>query len=64
VAREVREAQTTQAAKNGAMEGYDALFGGVAGLLSHLLLVAGERELAAKVKPSGRKPSHDGRGSA
>jgi len=56
VAREVREAQTTQAAKNGAMEGYDALFGGVAGLLSHLLLVAGERELAAKVKPSGRKP--------
>lgn len=55
-ADEAHEAQTTQAAKKGAMEGYDGLFGAVAGLLSHLLLVAGERELAAKVKPSARRP--------
>ncbi|MDI3290754.1 hypothetical protein [Polyangium sp. 15x6] len=56
VSREVREAQTTQVAKRQSMDSYDGMFGGVAGLLSHLLLVAGERDLATQVKPSARRP--------
>lgn len=56
VTREVREAQTTQSAKRQSMDTYDGMFGGVAGVLSHLLLVAGDRDLAAQVKPSARRP--------
>jgi hypothetical protein len=56
VAREVREAQATLDAKNQARAAYDELFGGAATTLTGLLRLAGKPDLAAKVKPSSRKP--------
>jgi hypothetical protein len=56
VAREQREAQKTLAAKNAAIPAYDRTFAGVATTLSGLLLLAGETELAAKIRPSTRRP--------
>jgi hypothetical protein len=56
VQREVREAQKTLADRNNAIAGYDAVFGGIATALSGLLLIAGKPELAARVKPSTRRP--------
>lgn len=56
VARERREAQATLDAKNQAMAAYDELFGGAAMTLAGLLRLAGETDLAAKVKPSTRRP--------
>ena len=53
---EARQAQATVVAKASAMAAYDATFTGVAGTLSGLLRLAGERELAARVRPSGRRP--------
>jgi hypothetical protein len=56
VAKEVREAQATLDEKNRAMAGYDELFGGGATMMTGLLRLAGKTELAAKVKPSTRRP--------
>lgn len=56
VAREVREAQATLEAKNQELAAYDAIFAGGAKALEGLLLLAGKTELAAKVKPSSRRP--------
>ena len=55
VAREVREAQATLEAKNQALMTYDAVFDGTAMTLAGLLRLAGKTELAARVKPSGRR---------
>ncbi|MEM9463383.1 MAG: hypothetical protein AAGF11_55085 [Myxococcota bacterium] len=56
VAREVREAEATLVAKNRALDEYDRTFGDVATLVSALLRIGGEVELAARVKPSTRRP--------
>ncbi len=56
VAREVREAQATLAGKTQALAAYDELFGGGATILTGLLRMAGKADLAAKVKPSTRRP--------
>ena len=56
VAREVREAQVTLEAKNRAIAAYDRVFGSVATVLSGLLELGGHAELAAKVRPSSRRP--------
>jgi hypothetical protein len=56
VAREVREAQATLDAKNQARAAYDELFGGAATTLAGLLRLAGKTDLAAKVRPSTRRP--------
>lgn len=56
VQREVREAQQTLTARNRAIAAYDAVFQGVARTLSGLLLQAGMPELAARVRPSERRP--------
>jgi hypothetical protein len=56
VARELREAQATLEAKNQAMAAYDELFLGVATTLSGLLRLAGKADLAARVRPSTRRP--------
>jgi len=56
VAREVREAQATLDAKSTAMAAYDEAFGGVAAVLMGLLRLSGKPDLAAKVRPSPRRP--------
>ncbi len=56
VARELREAQATLDAKNQAMAAYDELFSGVATTLTGLLRLAGKADLAARVRPSTRRP--------
>lgn len=56
VARELREAQATLDVKNRAMAAYDERFAGVATTLTGLLRLAGKPELAAKVRPSTRRP--------
>jgi len=55
VQREVREAQKTLGAKNAAIAAYDRTFTGVATTISGLLLLVGETELAAKLRPSTRR---------
>jgi hypothetical protein len=56
VTAEVREADATLAAKNGALSAHDLVFAGVANVTSALLKAAGEKELAGKVRPSAKKP--------
>ncbi len=56
VAREAREAESTQATKNRAMEAFDETFRKVATLLSAALAIAGEDELAFRVRPTARRP--------
>ncbi len=56
VTSEAREAQVTLANKNQAIEEYDRVFTGVAMSLAGLFTLAGERELADKVRPSTRRP--------
>ncbi len=51
-----RKSDQTLVDKQRAMEQYDLTFSTTANLLSHLLRAAGETELAAKVRPSTRKP--------
>lgn len=57
VAREVREAQATQAAKDATMETFDHVFTLGADVTSSLLRLAGMSEQAARVRPSSRRPS-------
>lgn len=56
IAREEREAERTLNAKRKTMADYDDVFSKVAGLVSALLNIAGEKELAAKVRPSKNRP--------
>jgi hypothetical protein len=56
VQREVREAQQTLDAKTAAVADYDETFAAVASALSGLLRLAGKPDLAAKVRPSTRRP--------
>lgn len=56
VQREVREAQQTLDERDRALAAYDATFSGVATVLSGLLRLSGKTELAAKVRPSVRRP--------
>ena len=55
VAREVREAEATLVAKNRALAEHDRTFGDVATLVSAVLRMGGQRELAARVRPSSRR---------
>jgi len=56
LATEVRETEGTQTNKDKAREQYDQTFSRVATLASALLAIAGERELAGRVRPSRRRP--------
>ena len=56
VAREAREAEATLVAKNRALAEHDRTFGDVATLVSAVLRMGGETELAARVRPSPRRP--------
>ena len=55
VALEVREAQATRVARNRAMDTHDQTFAAVATTLSGMLQLAGEHELAARVRPPRRR---------
>jgi len=56
VAREAREAEGTLVAKNRALAEHDRTFGDVATLVSAVLRMGGDTELAARVRPSSRRP--------
>ncbi len=56
VARETREAEVTLKEKSRAVAAHDAFFSLAAGLGVSLLRLAGEDELAARLRPSGRRP--------
>jgi hypothetical protein len=60
VAREAREATVTLNQKTSAVAAYDDAFEAIATVLEGLLLAAGQSDLAAKVKPSARKPGETG----
>jgi hypothetical protein len=63
VAREIREAQATLDAKNQALAACDELFGASATTLTGLLRHAGKADLAAKVRPSTRRPGQTAAGA-
>ena len=54
-ADEEKEANTTLNAKNKAIEAFDTTFSYAADMISTMLRAAGEKELAKKVRPSGRR---------
>jgi hypothetical protein len=56
VAREVREAQVSQVAKQAALDDYDRAFTGIATVFQGLFALVGKDELAARVRPSQRRP--------
>jgi len=56
VAREGREAQATKQARDAAVTAYDEAFGRTANLLVALFRFAGDDALAARVRPSSRRP--------
>ncbi len=56
VAREMREAQATQTAKQHAMDSFDDTFSTGAEVVSSLLRLGGMPEQAARVRPSTRSP--------
>lgn len=56
VAREAREAEATLVARNQALGQHDRTFGDVATLVSAVLRMGGQTELAARVRPSPRRP--------
>lgn len=58
VAREVREAQATQSAKDSAMDSFDHVFSTSAYVTSSLLRLGEMPEQAAKVRPSTRHAGH------
>ena len=53
---EARESEQTLVAKQRAIEDYAQVFSKTANLLSALLTIAGEQELADRLRPSGSKP--------
>ncbi|MDJ0761389.1 MAG: hypothetical protein QNJ97_00250 [Myxococcota bacterium] len=55
VATEEREAEATLTAKRAAIATYDEAFSATANLLSTLLSLAGEKDLAKRVRPSTRR---------
>lgn len=56
VTREAEELKLTQTAKDNAMDANDTAFSGVANALEGLLILAGRKDLAARIRPSTRKP--------
>lgn len=56
VADEVRETQVAREARNREMDAYDETFTAVATIFEGLFLLAGQRELADRVRPSRRRP--------
>jgi hypothetical protein len=56
VAREERENEATYVAKQRSIEEYDQTFSRVATYVSAMLTIAGEKELARRVRPSTRRP--------
>jgi hypothetical protein len=56
VAREAREAEATVIAKSAAMAAYDERFSRVATCLAGVFRLAGPVDLAARVRPSARRP--------
>ncbi len=56
VQREVREAQATLTARDKTVAAYDTTFSSVAATLSGLLRHSGNPDLAARVRPSTRRP--------
>jgi hypothetical protein len=56
LATELRESEATQTAKDKAIVAYDRTFSRVATLAGALLEIAGESELAKRVRPSTRRP--------
>lgn len=55
LAREARQAQTTLTHKNRAITGYDTTYAAIIQILSGLLLLAGEPELAERIRPTRRR---------
>ena len=55
LAREARQAQTTLTNKNRAIAGYDTTYTAIIQILSGLLLLAGEPELAERIRPTRRR---------
>jgi len=58
VAREVREAQATQSAKDTAIDSFDNYFSMGADVTSSLLRLGGMPDQAAQLRPSARRPGH------
>ena len=56
LAAEVRESEATQTAKDKTVAEYDRTFSRIATLASAMLEIAGESELARRVRPSSRRP--------
>ena len=56
VTHEAAELHLTQTAKDRAMDNNDEAFAGVAKAVEGLLTLAGRKDLAERVRPSGRKP--------
>ena len=56
VTREAAELKLTQTAKDDAITANDTAFSGVANAVEGLLILAGRRDLAARVRPSARRP--------
>lgn len=56
VARETREAEATLVKKHAAMSAFDDVFARSATVISALLAFGGQAELAARVRPSTRRP--------
>lgn len=56
VTKEAAELVATQASKDLALQSNDRTFFGVANTAEGLLMLAGRRDLAAKVRPSSRRP--------
>ncbi len=56
VATEEREAEATLTAKYASIEAYDGAFSAAANLVSTLLEISGQRDLAKRVRPSSKRP--------